>query len=255
MITFQQIRNATVKLQYPGVSFMIDPWLMDACTPEERDQAAATYSFIPKPGCLLPMSAEELTAGVDCFFLTHIHSDHFSPDYLPSDGAFVCQNEKDAHYLESKGFSNVQHFDEESLCIGGVTVYRVDAQHGENAETAALMGPCSGFVFACDGEKTIYVAGDTVFYDGVRAVISRFDPDVIVVNACDARINIGRLIMDAGDVKKTCDCRPDSIVIASHMDTVTHAHLTRKQLREDLTGTRYHEQVLIPADGERIEII
>ena len=29
MITFQQIRNATTKLYYPGAAFMIDPWLMD----------------------------------------------------------------------------------------------------------------------------------------------------------------------------------------------------------------------------------
>ena len=67
MITFRQIRNATVKLQYPGVSFMIDPWLMDACTPVERDQAVATRSFIPKPICLLPASPEELTTDVDYY--------------------------------------------------------------------------------------------------------------------------------------------------------------------------------------------
>ncbi len=65
----------------------------------------------------------------------------------------------------------------------------------------------------------------------------------------------GRLIMNAEDVKKTCDCRKDSIVIASHMDTVSHAHLSREQLRSDLVGTRYAEQVRIPEDGECIEII
>jgi hypothetical protein len=37
--------------------------------------------------------------------------------------------------------------------------------------------------------------------------------------------------------------------------TVTHAHLNREQLREALEGTRYDGQVLIPEDGERIEII
>ena len=41
MIVFQQIRNATVKLKYPGGTFMIDSWLMDACDPIEREQAVA----------------------------------------------------------------------------------------------------------------------------------------------------------------------------------------------------------------------
>ena len=69
-----------------------------------------------------------------------------------------------------------------------------------------------------------YIAGDTVSYEGVRSAIGRFEPDVIIVNACDARVGTGRLIMDAGDVKKTCDCKPDGTVIASHMDTVSHGY-------------------------------
>ena len=51
MIVFQQIRNATVKLQYPGGTFMIDSWLTDACDPIEREQAVAARRFIPKPVC------------------------------------------------------------------------------------------------------------------------------------------------------------------------------------------------------------
>ena len=68
--------------------------------------------------------------------------------------------------------------------------------------------------------------------------------------------NIGLIIATGyGPVKKTCDCKPDSIVIASHMDAVSHAHLSRDQLKKELACTRYAEQVLIPVDGERIEII
>ena len=61
--------------------------------------------------------------------------------------------------------------------------------------------------------------------------------------------------MNADDVKKTCDCKLDSTVIVSHMDAVSHAHLSRKQLKKELVGTRYVEQILVPEDGERIEII
>ncbi|MBQ3424322.1 MAG: MBL fold metallo-hydrolase, partial [Clostridia bacterium] len=132
--------------------------------------------------------------------------------------------------------------------IGGVTTYRVDARHGENEETVARMGPGSGFVFVCAGEKTVYLAGDTVFYDGVHTVMDRFHPDVVIVNACDARGKIGRLIMNVEDVKRTCDCKPDSIVIASHMNAVSHSYLSRDRLKEELAGTQYAGQVLIPED-------
>lgn len=42
-----------------------------------------------------------------------------------------------------------------------MTVYRVNAMHGDNEETAAIMGEGFGFVFVSEGEKTIYSAGDT----------------------------------------------------------------------------------------------
>ena len=106
MIVFQQIRNATVKLKYSGGTFMIDPWLTDACDPIEREQAVAARRFIPKPVCPLPMTAEALTGDVDWFLLTHFHPDHFSADHLPADALLVCQNEADARELEHLGFSN-----------------------------------------------------------------------------------------------------------------------------------------------------
>ena len=254
MIVFHQIRNATVKLKYPGLTFMIDPWLTDACDPIEREQALAVCRFIPKPVCPLPMAAEALTGDVDWFLLTHFHPDHFSADHLPADAPLVCQNEADTRELERLDFFNVNCFHDEAMCFGDITVHRVDALHGENVETAAAMGPGSGFVFECSGERTVYVAGDTVYYDGVRAAIDRYKPDVIIVNACDAMWKHGRLIMNAEDVMKTCACAPESLVIASHMEAVSHAHLSRKQLRDALEENRCAGQVLIPEDGDSVEL-
>lgn len=254
MISFQQIRNATVKLRYPGVTFLIDPWLSEPCSPEEKAQALRTRSFIEKPICPLPAPPEEILADVDVILTTHLHEDHFSADYLPRDARMVFQNRADAKRAEAMGFPNVSRFADAPLTFGGVTVCRVDACHGDTDAAVRRMGPTSGFVFAREGEPTVYLAGDTVFYDGVRDVIARFSPAVIIVNACDARLPVGRLIMNAEDVRKTCACRPDSLVIASHMEAVSHAHLDRAMLRQSLSETPYAAQVRIPADGERIEI-
>ncbi|MBQ9048945.1 MAG: hypothetical protein IJ120_13710 [Solobacterium sp.] len=43
-------------------------------------------------------------------------------------------------------------------------------------------------------------------------------------------------------------------VIASHMDTVSHAHLSREELRRILQENDCSDRVLIPADGEEIAI-
>ena len=254
MISFQQIRNATVKLQYPGVTFLVDPWLSEPCSEAEKAEALQTRSFIPKPVCPLPMPPEEILKDVDVTLATHLHEDHFSGDFLPKDARLVFQNRADAEKAAAMGFTNVACFADAPLTLGGVTVHRVDARHGDTDAAVRRMGPASGFVFAREEEPTVYLAGDTVFYDGVRDVIDRFSPAVIIVNACDARLPEGRLIMNAEDVAKTCACSPDSLVIASHMEAVSHAHLDRAALRQSLSDSPYAAQVRIPADGERIEI-
>ena len=254
MIFFQQIRNATVKLQYPGVTFLMDPWLREPCSPEEKARALQTHSFIEKPTCPLPLLPEYILADVDVILTTHLHEDHFSRDYLPTTARMVFQNQTDAGKVETMGFTNIICFTDEAQEFGGVTVYRVDARHGDSDALVRRMGPTSGFVFIQEGEPTVYLAGDTVYYNGVRDVIARFSPEVIIVNACDARVPAGRLIMNAEDVIRTCACRPDSLVIASHMEAVSHAHLCRTALHQKLSDTPYAAQVRIPADGERLEL-
>ena len=76
-------------------------------------------------------------------------------------------------------------------------------------------------------------------------------PDVVVLNACAAQLKTyGRLIMDDADVESVCRAAPNATVIASHMDTVAHASLTRKTLRAALERRGFASRVLMPDDGE-----
>ena len=96
MISFHQIRSATVKLRYPGVTFLVDPWLSEPCSNEERAEALRTRRFIEKPVCPLPTPPEEILKDVDVILATHLHEDHFSADYLPKGARMVFQNRADA---------------------------------------------------------------------------------------------------------------------------------------------------------------
>lgn len=102
-------------------------------------------------------------------------------------------------------------------------------------------------------EKTLYLAGDTVWYEQVEESLRRFQPDVIILNACAAElVDFGRLIMDAKDVEQVITHAPEADIIISHMDNVAHASLSRTSLSEQLESQNLLSRVKIPADGETL---
>ena len=61
--------------------------------------------------------------------------------------------------------------------------------------------------------------------------------------------------MNIEDVKNVLAAAPDSTVIASHLDTVSHLSVTRKDLKEFKTKTKNNiDNLLIPNDGEILDI-
>jgi L-ascorbate metabolism protein UlaG (beta-lactamase superfamily) len=118
----------------------------------------------------------------------------------------------------------------------------------------ADMGPVSGFVFQAENEPTIYWAGDTIWYEGVADTIIRTQPQIIITHSCGALWGEGVLIvMDAAQTVAVCQAAPGSKVIATHLDSVDHATVSREALRAyaeaNGIGTA---QLLIPADGEEL---
>ena len=86
-----------------------------------------------------------------------------------------------------------------------------------------------------------------------RGVIAH--PDVIVVNAGAPQFTHGGSItMDAADVVSTAEVAPAGTVIAVHMEAYNHCGLTRAALAEACERAGCADRVLIPADGETIEI-
>ena len=106
-------------------------------------------------------------------------------------------------------------------------------------------------VFRHPGEKTLYVAGDTIWYEDVAESLRRFRPDVVVVNACAAELlDEGRLIMDDADVAALHAACPEARIIVSHMATVAHASLTRQSMDQALRRRGIREAILMPDDGQ-----
>jgi len=108
------------------------------------------------------------------------------------------------------------------------------------------MGPVSGFVL--EGDETLYLAGDTVWYEPVAETLARFEPDAVVLNGGAARFNEGEPItMGVDDVAAVREAT-DAAIAVVHMEAINHCLLSREELRSET------EDVLVPEDGEEIEL-
>ena len=257
----QQVRNATLKITYGGKVFLVDPWLIGAMqfgrfvdipgkpfsTPDPvREQ-------IPMPLCDLPVPVEEILRGVDYYVVTHIHPDHvdMAPDGtlgkpLDKNVPLFVQNAEDAAAFKRSRFKAVEVLGENIL--GAIKLTKAPACHG----TIKPCGEACGLIFQADGEKTLYLAGDTVWFGGVRDSLTTFRPDVVIVNACAAElVDYGRLIMNDEDIDCIAQTLPSAQIVVSHMDNVAHATITRHEMRGLLA--RRGVDYIMPADGETLE--
>ena len=111
---------------------------------------------------------------------------------------------------------------EDTLTWAGIAIRRTPARHGSGA-TAEALAPVSGYVLRDAAGRCLYVAGDTVLYEAVEAVLDEQRPDVVVVNASGARFTGGDpIVMDADDVVAVARRAPGARVVAVHLDAINH---------------------------------
>lgn len=251
----QQIRNATIRIECAGKHFLIDPWFQKKGTGMSAPSPDPEKAKIPSPTTELPFSVEQIMEGIDAMIVTHIHPDHFDPEtaaMLDKSIPVFAVNEETKSQIESFGYTSVAMLKDEETDFDGVILIRTEAMHGESPERAA--GVVCGVILQAAGEPTLYVAGDTIYYKGVEQTLERYHPDVVVLNVCGAELmGLGRLIMGAEDVLNVCEAAPNATIIASHMDAVNHATVTRAELRDFLRKHGKDGHVLIPEDGECLE--
>jgi len=232
------IRNATVLLELRGRRLLVDPMLDPAGA---RPPIEDTANPVRNPTVELPFPAEQSVDGLDAVLVTHCHKDHLDDTaerLLPRDVPVFCQPE-DEERLRDVGL-DARPIDA-SLDWNGLTLHRVPAQHGFGAVAEAL-APVSGFVL-----DELYIAGDTVWYDGVRETIERFEPRVAVVNAGGAEfLEGGLIVMGADDVREVVSRVPT--VVCVHLEALNHCFLTRAELAAAVPGA------VIPRDGETVEV-
>jgi L-ascorbate metabolism protein UlaG (beta-lactamase superfamily) len=245
----QLIRHATLLIEYAGMRLLVDPMLSDAGA-----MAPIQNSPQPRPNPLVPLpcSVDEVLDGVQAVLVTHTHRDHWDDaaiQLVPKDLPLFCQPEDLAkmeatHFLNAAAVHDARNWSK--ICIT-----RTHAQHG-TGEIGKAMAPASGYVLQNEGEPTLYIAGDSIWCEEVSQAISRFRPNVIVVNAGGARFLEGDPItMTAEDVVEVCRGAANATVIAVHMEAINHCLVTRRELVQAAKSAGV--KVTIPEDGELLE--
>lgn len=242
------IRHATLLLDYAGVRLLIDPMLSDAgaMAPIQNSPEPRNNPLVP-----LPRPVKKILEGVQAVLVTHTHRDHWddaAARLLPKELQIFCQPE-DLEKIQSAGFPHATAVTD-SVHLGSMSITRTPAQHG-TGEIAKAMAPSSGYVLQSAHHPTLYIAGDTVWYEDVAATIVKHRPQAIVVNAGGARfLEGGPITMTPDDVIQVARAAPQAVLVAVHMEAINHCLVTRKQLAEAALAAGI--KVLTPADGEKL---
>ncbi|MFB9990952.1 MBL fold metallo-hydrolase [Deinococcus oregonensis] len=256
-MNIQQIRNATLKLEYAGNTFLIDPMLAEQGAYPGLQGAPNSHLGNPTVGLVVPV--DELTA-VDAVIVTHTHFDHWddvAKDVLLKHLPVFVQHEADAQLIRSSGFTDVRVLTNTTE-FKGVALSRTSGQHGSDAAIAAigeLLGEVSGVVFRHPSEKTLYLAGDTLWNDHVAQALNTYHPDVVILNCGDAQITgLGSIVMNTQDVLEVHRAAPQATLIATHLEGVAHAVLSRAELRAFAADQGFAAQLRVPDDGQTVAL-
>jgi len=243
------LRNATLKLEILGKTILIDPFFAP------KGSLPSFTGRAPNPLVELPASPEAILDGVELVIVSHLHPDHFDPvaqSLVPKHLPLICQP-GDEDKIRSYGFSDVTPL-ADTINWHGIRLQRREGSHGLGP-VVQKMGSVMGFSITAKDEPTVYWAGDTVLYPAIETIIATAKPEIIVIHSCGARWDGDLITMDAAEAVTTCRLAPHAIVVATHMDSLDHATVSRDELRRYSTEQGVSpQQLLIPGDGETLQL-
>ena len=246
------LRHATLLVTLGNLKLLVDPMF---AAKGAMDPVANAGNDIRIPMFDMPISKQELHAlagNVDAVLVTHLHRDHWDKEaqtLIDKTIPVFCQP-VDKEQIQAQGFQTVIAI-EESVQWKNLTIHRTGGHHG-SGDIEKLMGKVSGFVITAN-DKSMYIAGDTVWCSEVKEALETHNPCITVLNCGGARfLTGGPITMDEEDVISCCRAMPNCKFIAVQMDTLNHCNVTRKLLYNTLAVNNLTQNVMIPADGEDI---
>lgn len=252
----RHIRNACMIVECRNQSILVDPCL----NPKGSLPPYTLFRSPPRmnPIVDVPAKAKEEIDRITAGLVTHCRRGHF--DHLDGSGIRLLAEKgvpvycvsDDEPYLKRRRITTVplQRDVKQSFPTGVVTP--VPAVHGHGL-IGRIMGSGVGYFIESEGEPSLYIAGDTILTDTVRRVLDDLRPDVAVINAGTAALDIGRpILMTLEELLEFMMAAP-GMVVAVHLDAFNHCLTTRETLKTAVEGHGLTRKVRIPEDGEVLD--
>ncbi len=253
----QHIRNACMIIHYDTQRILVDPCL----NPKGSLPPYTLFRKAPRlnPIVGLPAGADAALDRVTAALITHCRYGHF--DHLDGAGVRLLSRKGVpvyCHYLDEP-FLKRRHInaialkmDQKNAFLSG-SIMPFPTAHGYGL-IGKLMGHGAGYFIELKGEKTLYVSGDTVMTQTVRHVLGDLKPDISILNAGTAVLDVGRpILMPMPELLDFIKAAPGKVV-AVHMDAFNHCLTDRGTLRDAVAKEGLSDKVIIPADGELYEV-
>lgn len=257
------LRSATFIIESGDKFILVDPMLGEKGSLPPFSVLRAKIQ--KNPTVELPPNANEFLDKVTHALVTHSqtfgikalqHGDHLDDageDFLSSRKIPVTTPNKDKAYLEKYGLNVEFGIDDwQSIEFLGGKLTAIPAQHG-HGWIHKVMANGVGFFLELPNEPSIYISGDTVLTNEVKRTLDGLKPDITVVAAGQAQMDVGQpLLMHNSEVMEFIRLSPNK-VIANHMEALNHCSIDRSSLLKLLEQHNLVNKVAIPSDGETLE--
>ncbi|WPO93249.1 MBL fold metallo-hydrolase [Chryseobacterium sp. HR92] len=247
-------RNATLLLNIDGISILVDPMLGEKGF---MGKIPMTDSELLNPLVDLPFNKEELNKklrGIDAVAVTHLHPDHWDAtaiELLNKNIPIIC-SEAISEQIKAQGFTSVVTVNNQ-LQWNNIEISTTKGQHG-TGEIGEKMGIVNGFVFKT-GNKSVYIAGDTIWYDEIAQEIAQHQPQHIIVAGGAATFSVGDpIIMTSEDIIKVCKYAPESTVWVTHLEAVSHCREDRQFIQAKINENGLEKRCFVLNDGEELDL-
>jgi L-ascorbate metabolism protein UlaG (beta-lactamase superfamily) len=197
----------------------------------------------------------QITTGL----ITHCRYGHF--DHLDKSGIRLLAqkqvpvycNSLDESFLKRRRINTIPLIinQRSKFLTGSITAFTT--AHGHGLE-GIFMRPGAGYFIELPGEKSIYISGDTVMTQTVKHILNDLRPDISIINSGTAILDFGKpILMPINEQLDFIRTAPGK-VIAVHLDAFNHCLTTRDILRGAVLKERLSEKVIIPQDGEMMDL-
>jgi len=250
------IRHGSHIIEFNNKRFLVDPVFADKGSMFALPKGRVNEKNPLNP---LPFNLDFLHS-VDVVLITHMHFDHFddkAKELLPKDIEIFCAP-VDVKKIKKSGFTNVTAIVKSAILYENIEIKITGGKHGVGL-AGKLMGQTTGFVLKDisknSSEPTTYIVGDSIWCDEISSVLTNEKPEVIITFAGSAKLPFGKPItMSTWDIHQLAEVSNKSKIIALHMDTWNHCYLTRDMLKEFITDKNYRDRIIIPKDGESLNM-